>query len=239
MSKTADNLIREAQRLGRSQLDEAGAKALLAEVGLDVPKGVVLSAGDVDLPGLSDLTPPWALKILSPDIQHKSDGGFVGLGIGDTDALRTELDAMRQRALAGGFHIDGFLVEEMAAPGIELVVGCMTDPTFGPVVMLGLGGVFVEILGDVSFRICPIQPIDALDMIDELKGAALLDGARGRPSVDRETVVRLLLAVGGADGLMMQLGDQVSEIDINPVIANGSHAVAVDALIVLAPEAEA
>ena len=130
-------------------------------------------------------------------------------------------------------RVDGFLVEEMAPPGQEIVVGGVRDPQFGPLVMVGLGGVFVEVLADVSFRICPITRLDAEEMLDELKGAALLKGARGRKPASRAAIVDVLLKVGGEDGLLMRHAADMQEADINPLIVSETGAVAVDARFVL------
>ncbi|HET9020005.1 MAG TPA: acetate--CoA ligase family protein, partial [Acetobacteraceae bacterium] len=129
-------------------------------------------------------------------------------------------------------RVEGFLVEEMAAPGTELVIGALRDPQFGPMVMVGLGGIFVEILEDVAFRICPVTAREAEEMLGSLRGARLLDGARGRDPVDRAALVQALLAIGGADGLMLR-HPEIAEIDVNPVIARRDGLTAVDARIIL------
>jgi acyl-CoA synthetase (NDP forming) len=141
---------------------------------------------------------------------------------------------MRAQPAIARARIDGFLVEEMAPQGMELVIGGLRDPQFGPLVMVGLGGIFVEVLQDVAFRICPIERIDALEMLEELKGRALLDGARGQPAVSRQALVDVLLKVGGESGLLMTLGDEIAEADLNPVIVSAHGAVAVDARFILA-----
>jgi acyl-CoA synthetase (NDP forming) len=130
-------------------------------------------------------------------------------------------------------RVEGYLIEEMAPPGQEMVVGGVRDSQFGPLVMVGLGGIFIEVLGDVSFRICPITALDAEEMLDELKGAALLRGARGRRSVSRAAMLDVLLRVGGEGGLLMTLAEDIVEADINPVIVSEAGAVAVDARFVL------
>jgi acetyl-CoA synthetase (ADP-forming) len=109
------------------------------------------------------------------------------------------------------------------------------DARFGPVVMLGLGGVFVEIFADTAFRVCPIDEIDARDMIDQLRAAPLLRGARGRKPVSEDAIVAALLAVGGDNGLMTTLCDEIQELDINPLMVSGHGAVACDARVVLRP----
>jgi acyl-CoA synthetase (NDP forming) len=140
---------------------------------------------------------------------------------------------MMKRPAIENARIDGFLLEEMAPAGLEVVVGGLRDPQFGPLVMVGLGGVLVEVLGDVSFRICPIARLDAEEMLDELKGAALIRGARGRKPVSREAIVDVLLKVGGESGLLMTHAEDIAEADINPLIVSDRGAMAVDARFVL------
>ena len=135
----------------------------------------------------------------------------------------------RDRKLA----LEGVLVEEMSPAGVELVIGGVIDARFGPVIMLGLGGVFVEIFGDTVFRVCPIDRIDAEEMIDGLRGAPLLRGARGRPPVGEKRIVDVLLAVGGEKGLIVELEAEIGELDINPLIVSPGAALACDARIVL------
>jgi hypothetical protein len=135
-------------------------------------------------------------------------------------------------------RVDGWLVERMAAPGVEMVIGAVRDPQFGMMVMVGLGGVFVEVLGDVAFRLVPIARHEAESMIDALQGRALLDGARGQAPVSRAALVDLLLAVGGEGGLLHRHGDAIAELDLNPVIVSADAAVVVDARVILAPMAD-
>ena len=113
------------------------------------------------------------------------------------------------------------------------VIGGLRDPQFGPLVMVGLGGIFVEVLRDVSFRICPITRLDAAEMLNELKGVAILDGARGMKPVSIDAIIDVLMKVGGENGLLMQHADDVAEADINPLVVSGNGAVAVDARFIL------
>jgi len=129
--------------------------------------------------------------------------------------------------------VEGWLIEEMAPAGQEMVIGGLRDPDFGPLVMLGLGGIFVEVLKDVSFRICPISRIDAEEMIDELKGAPVLKGARGRKPASREAIIEALLKIGGDNGLLVELENDIEEADVNPLIVSETRAVAVDARFIL------
>src|SRR5690348_12481917 len=207
MKDDGATLVRRAREAHRRALAEPEGKALLAAFGVPVPRSVVI--GDsADVPAaLGSLPGPFAAKVVSPDVLHKSDAGGVALGLASVDDVQRALDRMSAGMKERGARVDGFLVEEMQGPGTEIVVGATRDPQFGPMLMVGLGGIFVEILRDVAFRLCPIGKRDAHAMLRELRGAALLDGARGRPAVDRDALVELLLRIGGPQGLVMKLGD--------------------------------
>lgn len=226
-------LIAEARASKRAALDELAGKQLLASFGVSVPKSVVVPDAAAAAAACGNLKPPLVLKVVSPDILHKSDAGGVRVGLASAAEIEAAVRAMMMRPAIASARIDGFLVEEMAPAGLELVVGGIRDPQFGPLVMVGLGGVLVEVLADVAFRICPITRLDAGEMLDELKGAALLRGARGRRPASREAIVDVLLKVGGDNGLLMAHGDDIAEADINPLIVSEQGAVAVDARFVL------
>jgi len=235
-------IVRRNRLESRTYLDAASAKELLDKFELPSPKGVLLSGGQVELSRLNSLHSPWALKLISDDVQHKSDAGFVKLGLTDGRDIEQEILRMTETANTRGYSIDGFLVEEMAELGIELVIGGFRDQVFGTTMMFGIGGLFVEIFNDVSFRICPIIPVDAEDMIDELLGKALFNGTRGRPGADRETLINLLTTVGGEGGLLMTLMEhsgEIDEIDLNPVIIRDGNFTVVDVLIALSNPGEA
>ena len=225
--------IAEARARGRTSLDEATAKALLACYGIAVPRSVVLSGTD-DVRRLpADFRFPVAVKVVSSEILHKSDAGGVRINLrtaADVENAIREMEALPAIARA---RVDGWLVDEMAPPGQEVVVGGLRDPNFGPLVMVGLGGIFVEVLSDVAFRICPIKRIDAEEMLQDLKGAAVLSGARGRQPASREAIVDVLLKMGGERGLLMQHAGDIREADINPLIVSAKGAVAVDARLIL------
>jgi len=226
-------LIAEARASKRVALDELAGKRLLASFGVSVPKSVLVQDADAAAAACGDLKPPLALKVVSPDILHKSEAGGVKVGLENAAAVGDAVRAMMKRPAVENARIDGFLLEEMAPPGVEVVVGGLRDPQFGPLVMVGLGGVLVEVLADVAFRICPVTRLDAEEMLEELKGAALLRGARGRKPVSREAVLDVLLKVGGENGLLMTHGEDIAEADINPLIVSERGAVAVDARFVL------
>lgn len=221
----------QARAQGRDVLDEPAAKRVLAAYGLTVPRGVTVAPGA--RPGLDGLSGPFAAKLISPDASHKSDVGGVCLGLADAAAATAAVRELETLARDKRLRLDGVLVEEMAPAGVELVVGGVLDPRFGPVLMVGLGGVFVEIFGDTAFRVCPIDRIDAVQMIGELRAAPLLRGARGRPPVDEARIIEALLAVGGEQGLLVDLENEIAEIDINPLIVSPEAALACDVRIVL------
>ena len=231
---TPATLFAEARAAKRAALDELAGKQLLAGFGVSVPRSIVIQDAGAAAAACGSLKPPLALKVMSPDILHKSDAGGVRVGLNGAAEIEEAVRAMMKRPAIENARLDGFLVEEMAPSGVEMVIGGIRDPQFGPLVMVGLGGVFVEVMGDVAFRICPITQLDAGEMLDELKGAALLRGARGRKPVSREAVLDVLLKVGGEGGLLMIHGDEIAEADINPLIVSEHGAVAVDARFVLA-----
>ena len=226
-------LVNQARMQQRASLDEQTGKKLLAAFGVSVPQTLtVMGASAVDAV-FAKLQPPVVVKIMSPDILHKSDAGGVKVGLNTAAEVKTAIDAMANSPKIIGARIDGYLIEEMAPAGQEMVIGGLRDPQFGPLVMVGLGGIFVEVLRDVSFRICPITRLDAQEMIDDLKGAAILDGARGMKAVSREAIIDALLKIGGDNGLLIQHADDFAEADINPLIVSERGAVAVDARFIL------
>ena len=227
------DVITKARSENRTALDEFAGKQLLASFGISVPRAAVIKGADEAAAAFAKLTAPLVLKVMSPDILHKSDAGGVKVNLKSAvetaDAIRRMMNSPALRAA----RIDGFLLEEMAPGGQEVVVGAVRDPQFGPLVMVGLGGIFVEVLADVAFRICPITRLDAREMLADLKGAAVLKGARGRNPASQDAIVDVLLKIGGAGGLLLRHADDFREADINPLIVSESGAVAVDARFVL------
>jgi acyl-CoA synthetase (NDP forming) len=233
MSTTKENPVAAARRAGRNALDESAGKQLLAAHGIKVPQSrVAKGLADVDAV-MKGLQAPVVVKVMSPDILHKSDAGGVKVNLRTAAEVRAAIEGMMSAPKIKGARIDGFLIEEMVPAGHELVIGGLRDPQFGPLVMVGLGGIFVEILKDVSFRLCPIARIDAEEMLTELKGAAILKGARGTKPASLEAIIDVLLKIGGENGLLMQHAGDISEADINPLIVSDTAAVAVDARFIL------
>jgi acyl-CoA synthetase (NDP forming) len=222
------------QAVPPGNLSEPRALALLAAAGVaTVPHAVVSSAEEVAA-ATRRLQSPVVLKIVSPDILHKSDVGGVALGLRDADAAAAAFgrvqDAARTHAPAA--RIDGVLVAPMVAGGVECILGVHRDPVFGPMVMFGLGGVFVELLGDVALHSAPVSRAQALAMVRATKGFALLNGARGRPPVDLDFLAANLVALSQ---LAVDAGDTLESIDINPFIAlprDQGGGCAVDAVVV-------
>jgi len=178
------------------------------------------------------LEPPFAVKVVSRDIAHKSDAGGVKLGVARQDVARAALTVADNAARAvPGAAIEGVLVAEMAA-GLEVLIGVINDPAFGPVVALGLGGVLAEVLKDVTYRVAPFDVETARDMIAELRAAPLFAGYRGAAAADREALAQALVAVAA---MATHLAPRLKELDINPVFVRGvgQGVVAADALIVL------
>lgn len=173
------------------------------------------------------------LKVESPDIAHKTEAGVVRLGLRDEAALTQAWDEVmaNARAVQPPARIQGVLVQELVPPGVEIMVGGRIDPQFGPLVVVGLGGILVELLKDTVVELAPVSPAQALGMLERLKGAALLRGFRGLPAVD---TMRLAEVVSTLSQLMADQQDRLVELDVNPLICHGGRIVAVDALIVRA-----
>lgn len=224
--------IATARSEGRTLLSEAEAKELLAEAGVPVTETRVATSGE-EAAALADAFGyPVVLKIVSPDIAHKSDVGGVELGVEDAGAVREGYEAMlaRVKEVAPAASIAGISVQRQAEPGTEVIIGSTTDPQFGPVMMFGLGGVFVEVLKDVAFRIVPLAERDARQMVREIKGFAILEGVRGQPPADTDAIERIIMQVSE----FIADHPEVEELDLNPVLAYADGAIAVDARIILA-----
>jgi acyl-CoA synthetase (NDP forming) len=215
-------------------MPEPDAAELLASCGISYVKHGLADSADAALEVAGRIGYPIVLKVVSPDVVHKTEAGGVVVGLKDEEALREGFDQLLEsvHAKCPDARIDGVLVCRQVATRRELIVGAIHDATFGPTVMVGLGGVFAEALSDVVFRQAPLRRQDALDMQQELQGARLLGGFRGERPVDRDKVADILVNVGD----LMLSHPEISEIDLNPVAASADGCVALDARIIVKAE---
>ena len=213
-------------------LSEHASKRLLATYGIRTSKDVLVETPTAAVKAAGGLGYPVVMKVSSPDLLHKSDLGLVKVGVAsakDARAAFTELMAKAKKAGGRKARIEGVLVCEMVTGGVETVVGVSHDPLFGPVVMAGLGGIFVEVLEDVTFRVPPFGRDEAERMLHELAGFKMLEGVRGAKPVDVDALVDVIMKVAR---LAMDLADGIAELDINPLVVRPRGAVALDALVV-------
>ena len=213
-------------------LPEPEAARLLASCGIPYVEHGVAATADAAVETAARIGYPVVLKVISPDVVHKSDVGGVVTGLKDAAAVREGMAAMlaEVRERCPGARIDGVLVARHVSSSRELIVGAVHDATFGPTVMVGLGGVFTEALADVVFRLAPLQQRDGLDMLSELRGARLLAGFRGEPPVDLDAVADLIVRVGD----LLVSHAEIVEIDVNPVATSARGSVALDARVIVA-----
>jgi acetate---CoA ligase (ADP-forming) subunit beta len=219
-------IIEDALKRGDKALNEFESKQLLEAYSIPVTKEYVATNLDEALNFAHKIGYPVVLKGSSRTLTHKTEHRLIELGIDSDDALEKAYAALQER---GKGQLDGILVQQMVKGDRELVAGLIRDPQFGPCVMFGLGGIFTEVLKDVTFRVAPLEMRDALEMMDEIKAKKLLDQFRGQPAVNRNILAHVLINLGKI-GLEI---DEVAEIDINPLIIHEDTPIAVDALVVL------
>ena len=228
---TGQQVIDRARSEGRNLLTEIEAKELLKGAGIDVVDTRLAKSKEEAISVSQKLGFPVVLKIASADVVHKRDAGGVRLGLKTAKQVGKAYEEIL--AVIGQRHpearIHGVSVQKMARPGVEVIIGMSKDAQFGPVLMFGLGGILVEILEDVSFRIVPLAKRDAAEMIREIKGYPLLEGYRGGEAVDVSYLEELLLKVSD----FVEQNPEVKELDLNPIFAYSDGAVAVDARLIL------
>jgi acyl-CoA synthetase (NDP forming) len=221
-------------RLGgqRGQLADDEALELLAGWGIPVAPWRLVAGPEEAVQAAEALGWPVALKLSRPGLTHKTEVGGVRLNL--TSPAELSRAAAELLAVEGAGEAARLLVQRMAAPGVELLVSCVRDPQFGPMLYLGLGGILVEVLGDVQIRPAPIDALDAREMLDRLRGRSLLRGVRGSPPSDESAAVAMLVALSN---LGLALGDLLETIEINPLVLGprGEGGLAVDALVVAGP----
>ena len=232
---TKDNcssIIEQALKEKRSSLliDEAQRVCEIHQI--PTPKSHLVTTADEASKKAREVGYPVVLKIVSPQIIHKTDSGGVILNVQNEKELLAQYEKLitEIKTREPSAAIRGVLVEKMMPPSAEVIVGGLRDKQFGPSVMFGIGGIFAEVYDDVTFRVAPIDRIDALNMIHGLKGSKILEGIRGKPPLDVDGIVNVLLSVSG----MMQRHDAISQLDLNPVIVYPNSVCAVDSRIILA-----
>ena len=225
------DVIDRAKSEGRTVLTEIESKQVLEEAGIPTATAHLAKTADESVAAAKQVGYPVVLKIVSPDVTHKSDVGGVRLGLDSPEAVAAAYREITQ-AVKGhqpDARIEGVAVQKMARPGIEVIIGMSKDQQFGPVLMFGLGGILVEVLKDVAFRIVPLEPRDARQMVREIKGFPALQGFRGQEPADLEALEKLILIVSA----FVEAHPEIEELDLNPVFAYKDGALAVDARIVL------
>jgi acyl-CoA synthetase (NDP forming) len=226
-----DAILQRAKKDKRAGLTEIESKKLLKEAGIPVVEtrlaGTITEAIKIG----KEMGYPVALKIVSPDVLHKSDSGGVKLNVQNStqarNAFREIMSSVKKSYPKA--RIEGIAVQKMARPGIEVIIGMSKDAQFGPVLMFGLGGIMVEILKDVSFRVVPLTLKDAREMITEIKGYPVLEGYRGQEPADIHYLENLLVKVSE----FVEKNPDIKELDLNPIFAYQDGAVAVDARVIL------
>ncbi len=226
-----EEIIKKAKNQGRVLLTEIESKELLKRSGVSVVDTKLATSKEEAIALSKQFGFPVVIKIVSPDITHKSDVGGVKLGLKTAkqagEAYDDILKAIKRKQPQA--TVEGVSVQKMARPGVEVIIGMFQDAQFGPVLMFGLGGILVEILKDVSFRIVPLTRRDARETIREIKGYPLLEGFRGQEAVDISKLEEMLLKVSN----FAEQHPEVKELDLNPIFAYSDGAIAVDARVIL------
>ena len=224
-------IVDRARQEKRTILTEIEAKQILMQLGINctTTQLAVTKEAAVELSERFDY--PVVLKVSSVDISHKSDAGGVKINLKNKAEVENAFDEILRscKEAVPTANIEGVSVQPMGKPGIEVIIGMIKDASFGPTIMFGLGGVFVEVLKDVAFRVVPIEESDAEDMINEIKGKKLLEGYRGQEAADIACLQQMLLKLSE----FVNETPEIQEIDMNPVFAYKDGAVVVDARIIL------
>jgi acyl-CoA synthetase (NDP forming) len=228
---TSRSIMNQARSEGRTLLTEIESKELLKNAGLHVVDTRLATSKEESISIAGQIGFPVALKVISPEITHKTDAGGVKLNLFTPEQVGKAYDdiVMSAKQYNPSAVIRGVSVQKMSPPGIEVIMGMSRDPQFGPVLMFGLGGILVEILKDVSFRIVPLTPRDAREMVREIKGYPLLMGYRGQAAADTAKLEGMLLKISA----FMENAPDIQELDLNPVFAYADDVIAVDARVIL------
>ena len=232
--KAALDIIAKARKDGRSALTEIEAKQVFKAYGLPIAETSLATTEEEAVNLARKIGYPLVLKIVSPDILHKSDAGGVKVGVTDEKGVREAYQTILKNAKAykADANIHGIAIQEMAPKGTEIVLGSVNDPTFGPTVMFGMGGILVEVLKDVTFRVTPVDEAQAAQMLSEIRGAPILAGVRGEAPRDKAAVAETICTYSA---MILDLKDEIAESDANPVLVyeEGKGIKVVDARIIL------
>ena len=224
------SILDQVRKEGRSILTEFESKRILKQVGISVVETRLAKTQKEAVSLSRKMGFPVVLKIASPDVIHKSDSGGVKLSLNNAAEVKKAYDEILKKV--GKQYpkaaVHGVSVQKMVRPGTEVIIGTSQDPQFGPVIMFGLGGIFVELLKDVSFRVIPVKRKDAQEMIEEIKGYPLLQGYRGKEPASLTALVEIILKVSE----FVEQNSQIKELELNPVFAYRNKAIAVDARII-------
>ncbi len=241
--KVAKKIFKTVRDEGRTFVLEHEAKDIMASYGIPIPAyGTAVNANEA-VEKAKEIGYPVVLKILSKDILHKSDAGGVKVNLKSDDEVRKAFNEIMENAkkygAEKGVDVDlsrGVFISEFAEMGTEIIVGVTKDPQFGHAIMVGLGGIFVEVLKDVSFRLIPFTESDALEALSELKAYKILEGVRGEGPRDVDALVKIMLGISK----MVQENPEITELDCNPsfVYEKGKGALVVDARILIEPSNE-
>ena len=225
------SIFDQVKKEGRSILTEFESKKILKQAGIPVVETKLAKTQKEAVSLSQKMSFPVVLKIVSPEVIHKSDSGGVKLSINSVTEVKKAYDEILKKVRKQYPHavIHGVSVQKMIQPGTEVIVGTSKDPQFGPVIMFGLGGIFVELLKDVSFRVIPVEQRDAHEMIKEIKGYPLLQGYRGKEPASLSALVEIILKISK----LIEENPQIKELELNPIFAYRNKAVAVDARIIL------
>jgi len=228
-TKVVEELLEQARDRRQTALSEHDSKKILAAYGIPVVEERLVADAARAAHAAKELGYPVAVKACGPALAHKSDRGLVRLNLPDAAAVAEAVPDLADTL--GETPFDGFLVQRMARGKRELIIGGLRDPMFGPCVMAGAGGIAVEAIGDVAFRLAPLEERDALEMLGELGAARILGEFRGESAIDRRTLARIIVQIGH----LLANHPQITQLDINPLILEDAAPVAVDALIMLSP----
>ena len=224
-------IFAETIKTDHKVITEESAKSILKSYGISVPDYALVTSTNEAVKAAKKLGFPLVMKVVSPQILHKTDVGGVKVGIDNVNDVKKTFNDMYDRlSKKKGVDVKGILLEKMVPKGVELIVGLQNDSQFGPVIMVGLGGIMTEVMKDVAFRMLPITTSDAKSMIDELKGSKLLKGFRGSKPIDLNMVSKMLVQIGK---LGIDHASHFDSIDFNPVVVYPKSYAVVDAKILL------